>query len=237
MPNKIDPSSLASLPPFQKLSKAQISEILALATVGRYESGAEVFTEGLAADRFFLLLDGHLRVVRLNEHGNQMIVRHIHAGQLFGIAKAIGQTQYPASAFTASDSIALAWPTRLWTRFIETYEGFAPAVYNSVGERLVEMNSVVMEMATYAVEQRVASAVLRLARQSGRPAKDGLQIDFPVTRLNVSEMTGTTLHTASRLLAAWEKAGIVRSARRQIVVTNMDALIALSQPKEAPRPA
>lgn len=237
MQHQIDPSSLSDLEPFRQLARAQIAEILDQGSIARYDAGREIFSEGMPADRFFLLLDGHLRVVRLNENGGQTILRHIHAGQLFGIAKAVGQKSFPASAITASESIALSWPTKLWTHFVENYESFAAAAYSSIGDRLVEMNSMVVELATYAVEQRVASAVLRMAQQSGRPDADGVRIDFPVTRLNVSEMTGTTLHTVSRLLSAWQKAGIISSRRKQIVVTDMAKLEILTQPKEAAPPA
>lgn len=41
-------------------------------------------------------------------------------------------------------------------------------------------------------------------------------------------MTGTTLHTVSRLLSAWEKDGIVASERRKITVTQPQRLALLT---------
>jgi CRP-like cAMP-binding protein len=41
-------------------------------------------------------------------------------------------------------------------------------------------------------------------------------------------MTGTTLHTVSRLLSAWQKDGIVQSTRKHIVVTAPHRLVLLS---------
>ncbi|KIC23525.1 helix-turn-helix domain-containing protein, partial [Leisingera sp. ANG-S3] len=58
--------------------------------------------------------------------------------------------------------------------------------------------------------------------------EEGIEIAFPVTRRNISEMTGTTLHTVSRLLSAWEKEGIVHSTRKHIVVTAPHRLVLLS---------
>jgi CRP-like cAMP-binding protein len=48
------------------------------------------------------------------------------------------------------------------------------------------------------VERRVARALLRLANQAGRKVDRGIEIDFPISRQNIAEMTGTTLHTVSR---------------------------------------
>jgi CRP-like cAMP-binding protein len=84
-------------------------------------------------------------------------------------------------------------------------------------------------MATKAVEKRVAAAVLRMANQSGRKTENGIEIAFPVTRENIADMTGTTLHTVSRLLSGWQKDGIVRSTRKHVVVTDPHRLVVLSQ--------
>ncbi|PTE20480.1 Crp/Fnr family transcriptional regulator [Cereibacter changlensis JA139] len=226
--NKLDESLLSALPPFSRLDRAQIRAILDLATPRRYDEGVAVFGEGLAAERFFLLLDGTIRVIRTTPGGEQIIALHIGPGQLFGIAPALGRDTYPATAMTAAESLALSWPVRHWAEFTQRYDGFATETYRTVGARLGEMQARITELATQQVEQRVAAALLRMATQSGRKVATGIEIGFPITRQNISDMTGTTLHTVSRLLSAWEKQGIVESARRRIVVTAPHQLVMLS---------
>ena len=226
--NKLDESLLAGLPPFRRLERAQIRAILDAATVKRFDEGATVFSEGQPAERFYLLMDGTIRVIRTSPSGDQIIALHIPAGQLFGIAPALGRDTYPATAMTAAESLALSWPARLWGDFTARYDGFATETFRTVGDRLGEMQSRIIELATQQVEQRVAAALLRLVTQSGRKVDNGIEIAFPITRQNISEMTGTTLHTVSRLLSAWEKLGIVESTRRHIVVTAPHQLVLLS---------
>lgn len=225
---KLDESLLTGLPPFSRLSRGQIREILDQAVPRRLDAGSEFFHEGHEAERFFLLLDGYIRVVRTTPGGEQIIALHISPGQLFGIAPALSRDTYPATAVAASESLALSWPVRLWPEFTAAYEGFASESYKTLGERLGEMQTRITELATQAVEQRVAAALLRLVNQSGRKVETGIEIAFPITRQNISEMTGTTLHTVSRLLSAWEKAGIVHSTRKHIVVTQPHQLVLLS---------
>ncbi len=226
--SKLDESLLNGLPPFSHLSRAEVRDILDRATPKRYAEGTAVFREGAAVDRFHLLLDGFIRVVRATPDGEQVIALHIPPGQLFGIAPAIGRDTYPATAIAAVESLALGWPVRLWPEFTTRYEGFATETYRTLGARLGEFQARVTELATQAVERRVASALLRMANQSGRKTEDGIEIAFPVTRADIAEMTGTTLHTVSRLLSAWEREGIVRSARRHVTVTAPHRLVVLS---------
>lgn len=225
----LDESLLANIPPFQKLKQPQIREILDAAISRRVEEGVSIFDEGTQANRFFLLLDGHIRVVKITPDGDQVIAMHIASGQLFGIAVALGKSEYPATAITARECQILEWPNRLWSRFTANYEGFATETYKVVGNRLDEVNKRVIEMATQQVEQRVASVILRLIKQAGKEVPDGIEIDFPITRQNISEMTGTTLHTVSRLLSAWEKQGIVASKRSKVTVTMPHKLVLISE--------
>ncbi|TDK42401.1 Crp/Fnr family transcriptional regulator [Antarcticimicrobium luteum] len=226
---KLDESLLTGLPPFSQLDRQQIREILDQATSHRHEEGKAVFREGFDAGRFFLLLDGHIRVVRSTETGEQVIVLHISPGQLFGIARALQRDTYPATAIAAAESIALSWPTSLWDSFVARYPGFATESYKTLGRRLGEIQSNLTAMATKAVEKRVAAALLRMVNQSGRKTEDGIEIGFPVTRENIADMTGTTLHTVSRLLSGWQKDGIVKSTRKHVVVTDPHRLVVLSQ--------
>ncbi len=226
--HKLDESLLTNLPPFRKLARSQIREILDAAQSMRFDAGAAVFSEGMPVDRFYLLLDGHIRVVRTTAGGDQIIVLHIAPGQLFGIGAALGRTTYPATAITADDCIVLAWPNQLWASFITRHEGFATETYKVVGERVGEMNTRLVELATQQVEQRIACAILRLVTQMGRKVDGGIEIGVPITRQNLSDMTGTTLHTVSRLLSGWERDGIVASERRKITVTAPHRLVELS---------
>ncbi|SNX72080.1 CRP-like cAMP-binding protein [Cereibacter ovatus] len=228
--NKLDESLLTRLPPFSMLDRAQIRAILDQAASRRYDEGATVFGEGMPAERFHLLLDGTIRVIRTTPTGEQIIALHIGPGQLFGIAPALARDTYPATAVAAAESLALSWPVRLWPEFVQRYDGFATESYRTLGARLGEMQSRITELATQQVEQRVAACLLRMVNQSGRKVDQGIEIAFPVTRQNISEMTGTTLHTVSRLLSAWEREGIVESTRRRIVVTAPHRLVLLSGP-------
>jgi CRP-like cAMP-binding protein len=224
----LDESLLTNIPPFRNLAKAQIRDVLDLATPKRFAPELSVFIEGDPANRFYLLLDGHIRVVRTTPNGDQIIVLHIAPGQLFGIAAAMSRDTYPATAMTADECLTLSWPTQLWHKFATDYQGFSTENYKMLGERLGEVNNRVVEMATQHVEQRVANTLLRLINQNGKPVENGIAIDFPITRQNLSDMTGTTLHTVSRLLRAWKKKGWVASTRKRVVVTDAHKLVVLS---------
>ncbi|MBE1282659.1 MAG: helix-turn-helix domain-containing protein [Rhodobacteraceae bacterium] len=226
---RLDASLLKPVPPFSRMTTAQIKDVLALATARLAPAGEYIFDEGAEAASFHLLLDGHIQVERLNAEGDRVISLHIPPGQLFGIAKALGRTTYPASAVAAVDCVVLSWPMSQWSEFADRYDGFATETYSVIGARMAEMHNRIMELATQRVEQRIACALLRLSEKHGRQVEGGTEIAFPITRKVLSEMTGSTLHTVSRLLSAWERDEIVKSKRKHIFVLDPSRLEQLAQ--------
>jgi len=229
----LDRALIANLPIFAGLSPAEQDELLRQARSIRYPKGTAVFDQGANADRFFLLLHGHLRVEKTTPQGLQSVVRYVSAGELFGVAQAMNLRRYPATAIAAVESIALAWPSSSWQRLIAKYPSLASSALQTVGGRLQDTQARVMEISNEHVEQRVANALLRLAKQAGRKVDAGLEIDFPISRQDVAEMTGTTLHTVSRILSAWESQGLVEGGRQRIVLRDAVGLRALAQGKSS----
>jgi CRP/FNR family transcriptional regulator, nitrogen oxide reductase regulator len=227
--SNLDRSLIARLPQFQELEPVDLDHVLEHARSQHFAKDTAIFEQGVEADCFFLLLDGHVRVVRTTPDGQQMIVRYISAGELLGIASALGLANYPANAVAAVDCVVLVWPSHLWAEFSGRYPAFGAATYRTVGNRLQEAHERAIEMSTEQVEQRVAHALLRLVNQTGRKTEEGILIDFPISRQDIAEMTGTTLHTVSRLLTAWEARGLVKSGRQKVTVVEPHRLLLIAE--------
>ncbi len=226
---RIDRSIVKPLPLFSGMSDADLDQILSHATSARVAQGEAVFVQGTPANHFFLLLNGRLKVTQVTPDGQQIIVRVVHPGDLFGFAKALQRADYPGTAFAAAESLYLAWPTALWSFFVEQNPSLAVSALQTIGNRLEEAHTRIREMSTQEVERRVAHAVLRLTEKAGKPEDGGMRIDFQISRQDIAEMTGTTLHTVSRLLSAWEGRGLVEGGRQKLLVRDMKALARLAE--------
>jgi len=225
----LDRSLLTNQPLFSGLRPDELDEFVREAQSIRYPKGANVFQQDEEAHSFFVLLHGHLRVFKLTQDGQQVVVRFVTPGEVFGVAMAIGRTTYPATATAVDDSVALVWPSAAWPRLVANHPSLAVNTLRTVGNRLQEAQTRVVEMSTEQVERRVAHALLRLAKQGGRKVETGVRIDFPISRQDVAEMTGTTLHTVSRILSAWEDKVLVEGGRQKITLRDPHRLLVLAE--------
>jgi len=225
----VDPSLVAHLPLFAGLGSDQLVEILREARPARFAKNSTIFRQGEEAHSFFLLLHGHVRASKTTAAGEQVVVRYVVAGETFGLAMAIGLPRYPATTTAVDDSVVLTWPTSAWPRLVEKFPSLATSTLQTVGGRLQEIQTRVVEMSTQQVEQRIAHALLRLAKQSGRKVEHGIEIDFAISRQDIAQMTGTTLHTVSRTLSGWEQSGLIESSRQRIVLREPHKIFLLAE--------
>ncbi|MCC7253587.1 Crp/Fnr family transcriptional regulator [Hyphomicrobium sp.] len=226
---KIDRTVVKSLPLFERISDADLDTFLDHASYRRVPAGEQVFKQGQTATSFYLLLSGRLKVTQITGDGQQIIVRIVHPGELFGFAMALQRPDYPGTATAATDSIVLSWPSELWPRFVEQNGRLAASAIQTMGRQLEEAHNRIREMSTQEVERRVAHAILRLSLLAGRKEESGIRIAFPISRQDIAEMTGTTLHTVSRILSAWEARGFVACGRQKVLVRDPCGLSRLAE--------
>ena len=207
----------------------ELDAILCEARSARYPKNTAVFDQGEEAQSFFVLLHGHVRASKTTPRAS-------NRGALRGAGRTFRRrggdrisTQYPATAIAVDDSVVLAWPSASWPRLVARYPALAASALQTVGSRLQETHTRVIEMSNEQVERRVAHALLRLAKQAGRKVEQGVEIDFPISRQDIAEMTGTTLHTVSRTLSAWEQQGLVEGGRQRIVLRDPHRLFRLAE--------
>ena len=170
-----------------------------------------------------------------------VILRYIAPGEVFGTQALLRGGIYPADAIAVTSCIELQWSARVrsrsWCRGIRASRSTPSAELEA---RLRQMESRLMDLSNEPVDQRIAHALVHLVEKFGRTHGRGdVEVPFPVRCQDVADMTGTTLHTVSRTLGAWE----VRSDRARPPAPHhhgcrpVDGADAEGRPNGAPAPA
>lgn len=223
-----DPAVLVGMPLFSGLDGGALADVIGHAGARRFARGAPIFAQGDDAAAAHALIDGRVKIVQTGADGQQVVVRFIGPGEMFG-SLGMFMGGYPADAVAVSDCVEIHWPAAVMTGLMERHPRIALNALGIVGNRLVEVQNRLRELSTQRVERRIANALLRLVRQAGRRVETGVEIDFPLSRQDLAEMTGTTLHTVSRTLSAWEAQGLVESGRQHVVIRAPHALVTIAE--------
>ncbi|HET6846745.1 MAG TPA: Crp/Fnr family transcriptional regulator [Anaerolineales bacterium] len=212
---------------FQQASDEDLAEILRVSALRQVEEGEYFFLQGDPSDHAYVLTQGQVKLLQSNPTGQVVNLRTVYPWQLFGALGAVRETaEYPASAQALQDSAALAIPSSFFKLLLERRPQLSMDMMQLMTSYIMEMQSRYRELATERVEQRICRAMLRLAAQSGQRAEDGIHLSL--SREDLAEMTGTTLHTVSRVLADWHRRGLVEAGREYVRLIKPHDLVRLA---------
>lgn len=214
---------------FVGIEEDKLSDIFSLGHRCVYESGAILFREGDPAEKSYLVLKGRFKLTKLHEDGKEAIVRYINPGEMTAAVSAFKGKDYPVTAQAVDPSEAVGWNRETMLELMTANPQIAVNLLGVVVERLDDIQSRYLELQTERVEQRVARALLRIMKQSGRKTDEGILIDFRLSRQDLADYTGTTLYTVSRTISSWEKKGWVKSGRERIIVADPHALVSFAE--------
>lgn len=84
---------------FQHLTEMQLERVVARAKVIQLEDGAVLFQQGEPAKRFFMVLEGRIKLYRLAPDGNEKVIELANPGHLFAEALMfLNSPRYPVCA-------------------------------------------------------------------------------------------------------------------------------------------
>ena len=227
--DEIQTALRSGVPFFQGLPDEALDRAVALSRRGKCAKGDTLFAQGAPAEAFHLVLAGRLKVSQTTPEGQHIILRYLGPREVAGCVAVCGGVPYPATAEAVEDTWLLSWSRPRIAELAERYPGIAMAAMRIMGGRMTELQARLREMQTERVERRIAHALGRLVLQAGRRTAEGIEIEFPITRQDLAEMTGTTLHTVSRTLSEWENAGIVAGGRQKVVILAPHTLVSIAE--------
>ena len=227
--SQISPQALAATDLFAGLPAPALAVVAAVALRRKALPGTPIFNQGDGNVRAHVVIEGSVRISQTGGDGAQVVLRFIGPGETFGTVALFTDGRYPADATALRETLEASWSEAELADLMTRYPRIAINVIRIVGKRLQEVQDRMRELATQRAERRIAHALIRLARQSGHGTAAGTAISFPLRRKDVADVAGTTLHTASRILTGWEKAGLLISQRRRLTVRNPSELLRIAE--------
>jgi CRP/FNR family transcriptional regulator, nitrogen oxide reductase regulator len=219
----IQPFERPSVDLFDGLDDEIVWDLLRQAQTHRFPAGTLLCRERQPARAVHVLLSGYVKMVQTMPSGEHVITRYVRPGEAFGMP-ALLNGLYPADAVTVTTCLELQWPASVIKALAARHPAVALNVIHDLEARLREMEGRTRDLSNAPVERRVAHALSKLAERFGRIVPDGIELPFPLSRQDLADLAGTTLHTVSRTLGSWEAQGHVRRGRRRVVVTDVAAL-------------
>ncbi len=213
-----DLERLAASSLFAGLDAAARDEIL-LASDGRaLAAGATLFRQGDRVENMFLVARGRLKLSQVGPEGDEMVMKWLGPGEMLSGVAVLGPRPYPVTALATEATVVRGWGRELLAELCARHPRLRDNALATIADRMQDSLSRLREMAGAPAPQRLAAELLRIAQRAGRQAPGGIELPRPLSRQILAEMTGTSLYTVSRLLAAWAREGWVAVGRERVTL-------------------
>ncbi len=173
-----------------------------------FAPGAVLFRQGEAVRLVYRVLSGAVISYRLLSDGRRQVTGFHLPGDFLGLEAGVEHTT-TAEALSRVDALAME-RTELAGRAV-TDVGLARALWQVTVRAFRRSEDHALILARQGATERVAAFLLDFAERMGRPKI----IDLPMTRQDIADHVGLTIHTVSRTLSQLQAQGLVeaRSSR------------------------
>ena len=203
---------------FSSLKDNELKSIGELFEVMKFNNNDTVFNEGDPSDKFYILAEGNVKIMKHSVAGKDIILEIMSPGDVFGGVAVLDNKPYPASAQAMEPSSLIRISRQNLFQLMEEYPILKLEIVKYFSDKLRDAHEMLKNIATERVERRIASLLLKLSEKVGVDADGYRKIDFPLTRQEISEMVGTTVETCIRTMSKFQKQGMVKSSGGRIMI-------------------
>lgn len=186
-----------------------LPEMSTVAVRKTLKAGETLWVQGDQNKFFFFIHSGLVKLTSSSGTGRDVITEFLFEGDVCGALCALDCHPYPTTAACVQDTDVSIVPTAAFHQLAERHPEVMVSSARCCQTKMRFQREMMVGMAVERAEQRAARALLMLAGRLGERIPGGLRLRMPLSRQEFSELVGTTVETAIRVLSRFRKQGLL----------------------------
>jgi CRP-like cAMP-binding protein len=178
------------------------------------------------ADAVYLVERGRIRLYRIGDGAREVSLAVCGPGEVFGEAALAAREleRYDCYAEALEASAVQTVSGEALTALLREHPTVSVALSAQFARQLKAVHSRLADMVFLEVSQRLAQALLRLAREFGEPDRHGTRLRSRVSHQDLAHIVGSTRETVTKILGEFKARGYLELGYRRIVLTDLSGL-------------
>jgi CRP-like cAMP-binding protein len=217
---------LNSIPFFSVLEKEELAVLALHMEYHIAPKHSMIFLEGDAAEYFYILSEGSIKIGTHHEDGREVIKQVLHPRMVFG-EFALIQQNVPHHNFAMALSSGTAYykiRVEIFRQIMDKNPQLTMSVISMIGLKLRRTENQLESLIFKDARGRIIDFILENAQQCGR--KVGLEtlMKHSLTQQDIANYTGTSRQTVTAVLNDLRKTNKIYFTRTSILIRDMAAL-------------
>ncbi|GLW54838.1 hypothetical protein Kpho01_28490 [Kitasatospora phosalacinea] len=193
-----------------------------------FPRGTRLLRQGESSESVIALVEGQVRVTRIGEAGDELVLMLRGPGEVLGEMGALAGRLRSASVTAAQRCVGVVLPAHAFRGYVDRHE-LRDVIYRLTVERLHRQERLQVGLRNPSPVVRIAIVLGMLAEELGRTEGPAVALDLGVARVELAAMARMGRSSAVAALSSLQEAGIVSSGRRRLVVTDPARLAAAAR--------
>jgi CRP-like cAMP-binding protein len=193
-----------------------------------------LLAQGESPDCVIVLVDGLVKVMQINERGDDLTLILRGPGEVLGEMGALLGRPRSATVTAVRHCTGVVLPAHAFRGYVERHR-LETVVYQLTVERLNSHERLRADLVHLPPVARLARVVSHLADEVGQPhGDDGLIVELGMPRTELAVMASMSRSSAIAALSRLQSAGILTVGRRRLVIKDVAHLKAVARDEDLP---
>jgi CRP/FNR family transcriptional regulator len=201
---------------FPFLEKDLIAEIDTASTLIELKTGHSILSEGDYIKSFPMVITGCLRIVRLSDEGNELLLYYLNSGEICSMALTccMGLQKSRIKMIAEEDSVVLTIPVNMPDKWMSEFKSWKEFMMYSYKHRFDELLDTIDAIAFMKLDERLIRFFDERFSSTGKTL-------YPGTHQDIAEQLNTSREVVSRLLRNLENKNLIVTERNSVDYTNL----------------
>jgi CRP/FNR family transcriptional regulator len=210
---------------FISFTEKEIDLLLVSTSLKKVGRGEQIFSEGIDATAFFIVVSGKVKIYKLSPDGKEYTL-HIHGpGDLVAEAAIFDSMVYPASCLALEDTTLMRVSREGFLNLIRAHPELSLKMMSGYSKRLRQFVAKIEELSLKDIKSRLAGYLIE-----NSSVKNGVAVcHLSYSKKELSSLLGTIPETLSRALAFLKQKKLIIEKDNTIIIPDPEKLKIFSE--------
>jgi CRP-like cAMP-binding protein len=209
---------------FEALDDEKLDDVARTLQRRDFAAGVTLFHQDMPGMMLYMIEKGCVRVFSLGRTGQELTFEIFGPKEVFGELSILDDKHHTATAITVLPSVIWLMPKSALDELLHSQPASALAMIRILVKRIRSRAQYTEAMTFQDVQGRVAYALTNLAERFGVDTDQGLEIDIPLTQVDLGSIIGVTRESVNKALATLRAQDMVSLDGSRLFVLNMAGL-------------
>ncbi len=210
---------------FRTLTMSQLKQLCIITGFKQAKKGELIYFSDSETPRVFLLKRGNIKIVSVDENGEETIKDIIQKGDLFGELTLEQDKTSNEFAMALTDEVSIcSFLLSDFENLMLKHPDLALSYTKFVGLKLKRVRNNYTNLISKDVKTRLKTFLYDWATRDANETDTNISIDNYLTQNDIAQIICTSRPTATKLIIELEEEGLIQYNRKEIIIPNINLL-------------